>query len=137
MQGPLIVIHPEAIAEAQAARAWFSARNPAVGDRFLAEYDRAIACIAESPNRWPEHPRIPGYRWWFRFGRFGYSVVYEILPDMVHVLAVAILAKTATSDSAAEVGASANCHVFALGDCESSFETRRAGRRWCSETMGG
>ncbi|MFH0900875.1 MAG: hypothetical protein V2A73_09625, partial [Pseudomonadota bacterium] len=64
----MIVIHPEAAIEAQAARAWFSARSPAVGERFLAEYDRAIARIAESPGRWPEHPLIPGLRW-FRFGR--------------------------------------------------------------------
>jgi hypothetical protein len=38
----LIIIHPEAAAEAQAARAWYAARNSAASERFLAEYDGAI-----------------------------------------------------------------------------------------------
>jgi hypothetical protein len=53
----LIIVHPAAAAEAQAARAWYAARNPAVVGRFLSEYDRAIDRIRENPWRWPEHPR--------------------------------------------------------------------------------
>jgi plasmid stabilization system protein ParE len=84
----LIVIHPEAAAEAQAARAWYTARNPAAGVRFLAEYDRAIDRIRENPRRRPEYPQVTGFRW-FHFRRYPYAVIYELLPEGTHVLAVA------------------------------------------------
>jgi hypothetical protein len=74
----LIIIHPNAAVEAQAARAWYATRNHAVGMRFLAEYDRAInredtLAIAAEPGHedrsgvtvgvwrsapaWTSHPR--------------------------------------------------------------------------------
>lgn len=84
----MIIIHPQAAVEAQAARAWYAARNPAVGVRFLAEYDRAIQRISDNPGRWSAYPAVAGYRW-FHFKRFPYAVIYEVVSERVHVLAVA------------------------------------------------
>lgn len=84
----MIVIHPAAAAEAQAARAWYARRDTAVGERFLAEFDRAVEQVRDWPHRWPTHPHVPGFRW-FHFKRFPYAVIYEVLPDATHVLAVA------------------------------------------------
>jgi plasmid stabilization system protein ParE len=86
----LIIIHPQAAAEAKAARAWYAKRNPATGVRFLGEYDRAIDRIRENPRRWPEYPHVPdgGFRW-YHFRRFPYAVIYEVLSEGTHVLAVA------------------------------------------------
>jgi hypothetical protein len=84
----VIIIHPAAAAEAQAARAWYAERSSAAGERFLAEYDRAIGRVGESPGRWPACPYAAEFRW-YHFRRFSYSVIYECLPEAVHVLAVA------------------------------------------------
>jgi hypothetical protein len=84
----LIIVHPQAAIEAQAARAWYAARNRAVGMRFLAEYDRAIDLIREKPRRWPQYPHVAGCRW-FHFKRFPYAVIYEVFPEGTHILAVA------------------------------------------------
>ena len=73
----MIIVHPQAAVEAQAARAWYAARNRAVGMRFLAEYDRAIDLIRENPGRWAPHPHVAGYRW-FHLKRFPYAVIYEV-----------------------------------------------------------
>ncbi|TLZ38125.1 MAG: hypothetical protein E6K23_16235 [Gammaproteobacteria bacterium] len=55
-------LHPLAADEAEAARAWYLARNPAVADAFLLELDAAIANIAEGPRRWPRiHGRFRRY----------------------------------------------------------------------------
>ncbi len=84
----MIIIHPHAAVEAQAARAWYATRNHAIGMRFLAEYDRAINRIRDDPRRWPAYPYLAGYRS-FHFKRFPYAVIYEVLPEGTHVLAVA------------------------------------------------
>ena len=70
------------------ARAWYAARDAALGQRFLAEYDRAIGRLAEHPHRWPVHPRFTAYRR-LRLGRFPYSLIYELVLGTTHVLAVA------------------------------------------------
>lgn len=44
-------VHPEAIAEARAARAWYRARNPEAAEAFMAELDVAIERIEETPRR--------------------------------------------------------------------------------------
>ena len=44
-------VHPEAIADAQLARAWYAEHDAELGVRFMTELDRAIAAIAEAPQR--------------------------------------------------------------------------------------
>lgn len=48
-------VHPEAIAEAQAAYRWYQERNKTAAEAFLAELDRAAELISEGPIRWPAH----------------------------------------------------------------------------------
>ncbi|MBX3156945.1 MAG: type II toxin-antitoxin system RelE/ParE family toxin [Deltaproteobacteria bacterium] len=85
----MILIHPAAAAEARAARLRFAERDPAVAERFLAEYDRAIARVSDGPERWPRYPHLDGAYRWCRVRRFPYAVIYEVLPEVTHVLAVA------------------------------------------------
>jgi toxin ParE1/3/4 len=85
----LIIVHPAAAAEARAARFRYSKHDPAVGRRFLSEYDRAIERVCDHPSRWPNYPHHPGDFRWFHFRRFPYSLIYEVFPSVTHVLAVA------------------------------------------------
>ena len=57
-----IDVHPEAVAEAQAAAQWYRERSALAADAFLVELDRAVERIAESPNwyiaKLPENLRL-------------------------------------------------------------------------------
>jgi hypothetical protein len=53
MTGKPVVFHPEAVAEAEAAAAWYQARSSRAGELFLAELEAAIEAVA--------HGRRPGY----------------------------------------------------------------------------
>ena len=85
----MILIHPAAAAEARLARIRYAEQDPAIAERFLEEYDRAIARVGDAPDRWPVYPHLAcGFRW-CRFRRFPYAVIYELFPTVTHVLAVA------------------------------------------------
>ena len=85
----MILVHPEAAAEARAARVRYAERDPAIGTRFQAEYDRVIDRIRDHPDRWPLYPHLAGNFRWCRFRRFPYAIIYERFPTVTHVLAVA------------------------------------------------
>jgi plasmid stabilization system protein ParE len=78
--------HPEAQAEYQAALAWYHARSQQAADRFEAEVERVLGSVAANPAMFPlyddEH-RFATLR------RFPFSVVYQVLPDGVCVIALA------------------------------------------------
>ena len=57
MSSPKIDVHPEAVAEAQAAAQWYRERSALAADAFLAELDRAVERIAENPEMQPHHTR--------------------------------------------------------------------------------
>ncbi len=79
-------VHPEAIAEAQAAYGWYRERNETAAEGFLAELDRAVELISEGPMRWPtyiHHTRR------FLLRRFPFGIVYRQLGEAVQVVAVA------------------------------------------------
>lgn len=82
----LVDLHPEAIAEAQAAYRWYRNRNETAAEAFLAELDRAVEFISEGPMRWPVH--IHGTRR-FLLRRFPFGVVYRQVGEAVQVVAVA------------------------------------------------
>ncbi len=86
MADPAFEVHPEAIAEAQAARRWYAERDPRAAEAFLTELDRAQAQVAATPDRWPAH--LHGTQR-FRLRRFPYLLVYHAIPDRIIVLAVA------------------------------------------------
>ena len=48
-------VHPEAIAEAAAARLWYRERSEVAAVRFQEEIDTAIDRILEAPERWPHY----------------------------------------------------------------------------------
>jgi len=79
-------LHPLAADEAEAASAWYLARNPTVADAFLLELDAAVANIAEGRRRWP---RIHGRFRRYLLHKFPFSVVYLERPDFIEVIAVA------------------------------------------------
>ncbi|HVE87733.1 MAG TPA: type II toxin-antitoxin system RelE/ParE family toxin [Myxococcales bacterium] len=81
-----VELHPEAIAEARAARQWYEADSPPSAEAFMSEMDRGIELIAESPERWPAY-HLGTRRWLFR--RFPFSLVYRVKEEVVIVVAVA------------------------------------------------
>ncbi len=81
-----IDLHPEAVAEGQAAAHWYRERSGSAALAFLAELDRAIEKIAEGPEIWP--PYIAGTRR-FLLQRFPFSVVYRPISNRIEVVAIA------------------------------------------------
>src|SRR5471030_2925118 len=82
-----VEIHPEAMAEAAAALAWYSERSLRAPLAFAAEIDKALEAISVAPERWPvfeaDCRRFPLYR-------FPYFIVYRQKSErLVQVVAVA------------------------------------------------
>jgi toxin ParE1/3/4 len=67
-------IHPAALAELKSCLSWYLARSETAGIKFVAELDRAMDLIIQSPSRWPsgEH----GTRK-FILRRFPFAVIYR------------------------------------------------------------
>jgi plasmid stabilization system protein ParE len=79
-------VHPEAIAEARAAREWYQVRNAEAAEAFMAELDSAIEKIEEAPRQWP--PYLAKTRRYL-LRRFPFFVVFREANDRVEILAVA------------------------------------------------
>jgi plasmid stabilization system protein ParE len=82
-----VEIHPDALAEAEAAVSWYAERSSRAPAAFIEEIDNAIQSILNVPERWPIFEsncrRVPLFR-------FPYSIVYcEKSNDLVQILAVA------------------------------------------------
>lgn len=77
--------HPEALAEYEAATAYYVARDPAVAERFVAAVNDAIERILESPTRWrtidQDVRRCLTHV-------FPYGVLYTVEPDFILIVAV-------------------------------------------------
>ncbi len=86
MSGKPVAFHPEALAETEAALAWYRERSSRTAELFLTELEKAIAAISEAPQRWPLFGegtrRLP-------LLRFPYSIVYREVGASFEVLAVA------------------------------------------------
>ena len=86
MSGKPVEFHPEALAEAEAAVAWYRERSLRAAKMFVSELERAVTAISEAPYRWPLFQagcrRLP-------LRRFPYLVVYREKPRSIEVLAVA------------------------------------------------
>src|SRR5580692_7547330 len=48
-----IEIHPAALEELKSAAEWYLQRSEPAAEEFVAEVDRAVALVVESPRRWP------------------------------------------------------------------------------------
>lgn len=86
MAGSPTWLHPEAIAEARAARHWYESRSAAAAAAFMAELDVAIERIEEAPTAWPRYLEATR-RYLLR--RFPFFVVYRESGDGVQIVAVA------------------------------------------------
>ena len=79
-------LHPAAAAETEAAYAWYMERSPPAAELFVAALEQAFHRISESPERWP---RLRGSVRRYVLRRFPFSVVYQVRPDIIVVVAVA------------------------------------------------
>ncbi len=86
MSGKPVELHPEALAEAEAAVAWYRDRSLRAAEVFVSELEKAIEAISEAPHRWPSFDA--GCRR-FPLRRFPYFVVYREKARSIEVLAVA------------------------------------------------
>jgi toxin ParE1/3/4 len=82
-----VEIHPEALAEAAAAVAWYGKRSARAPAAFIEENENAVESILEAPNRWPIYEldcrRLP-------LLRFPYFIIYREKSDsLVQIGAVA------------------------------------------------
>ena len=77
--------HPEAVAEAQAAREWYEARSDTAGEKFAIELRAALERVQATPERWPRY--LHGTRRYL-LHRFPYLVVYEIASEAVYIVAI-------------------------------------------------
>jgi plasmid stabilization system protein ParE len=81
-----ILFHPEAQAEYDNAVAWYQSRSPQAATRFETEVERVLSLIDTNPAMFPSYDdehRFAVLR------RFPYSVVYQVQPGQVYVIAVA------------------------------------------------
>ena len=81
-----VEVHPEAVAEAEAAKLWYEARSHKAAHGFLAELDRAIEQISNAPDRWPNY--LHGTRR-FLLRRYPFSIVYRQVGNSIDLVAVA------------------------------------------------
>jgi len=81
-----IDVHPEAVAEAQAAAQWYRVRSGSAAGALLAELDRAVERIGESPQMWPRY--VQGTRRYL-LQRFPFYLVYREIAGKVEIVAVA------------------------------------------------
>jgi plasmid stabilization system protein ParE len=86
MGRPALELHPEAVAEASAARQWYAERSESAAARFVAELDHAIEQILEGPDQWPAY--IHSTRQ-YTLRRFPYLVVYRRASRAIQIVAVA------------------------------------------------
>ena len=86
MPRPALEVHPEAVAEARAAREWYAHRSQAAANRFMAELDHAIEQILDSPSMWPAYVHDTRQ---YTLRRFPYLVVYRQMSNLVQIVAVA------------------------------------------------
>ncbi len=86
MESKPVEFHEAASLEFEAAFAWYFERSERAALRFAREVERAVASIADAPERFPAG--TSGTRR-FLLQRFPFAVVYRELPSVIQVLAVA------------------------------------------------
>jgi plasmid stabilization system protein ParE len=79
-------IHPAALAELKSAVDWYRERSETAALKFVAQLDRAMDLVIESPERWPrgEHSTRK-----FVLRRFPFAIVYRDKKAAIQVLAIA------------------------------------------------
>ena len=81
-----VEVHPDALAEAQAAYRWYSERSETAAKFFLAELENAVEFISADPARYPVY--LDRARR-FLLKRFPFGIIYRRSDETVQILAVA------------------------------------------------
>jgi len=69
-----LVIHPAAVAEAQAAFSWYRERSIAAAQAFMTEMDRAVSRLTEKPQIWPQYSQGTQY---ILLRRFPFRIIFR------------------------------------------------------------
>ncbi|MCY3023239.1 MAG: type II toxin-antitoxin system RelE/ParE family toxin [Planctomycetota bacterium] len=80
-----VIYHPDAQPEAITAAVYFEQRREGLGQRFLEDFDRAIADIRQHPEAWPA---LEGKYRRRQLRHFPYGIIYRVYPEAVRVLAI-------------------------------------------------
>ncbi len=86
MSSQQIDVHPEAVAEAQAAVQWYRERSALAADAFLGELDRAIERISENPEMYPNYVQSTRR---YLLQRFPFYLVYRQVVGKLEIVAIA------------------------------------------------
>jgi hypothetical protein len=87
----LIIIHPQAFLEIEAAKKWYDNQFDGLGNRLITELDRALECIGESPESWP--PYVFGTRR-FLLHIFPFAIIYSYDGSSIKIFALMHLHRT-------------------------------------------
>ena len=80
-----LTYHPEAEAEVVEAAEFYETRASGLGDRFLREFDVAVAEIQASPSLWPV---VEGDLRCHAMGRFPFGIYYRVHAEELRILVV-------------------------------------------------
>jgi toxin ParE1/3/4 len=80
-----LTYHPEAESELIEAAGFYEGRCRGLGERFLREFDAAVAEIQSSPDRWAV---VEGDFRCYTMKRFPFGVYYRAGGDELHILVV-------------------------------------------------
>jgi toxin ParE1/3/4 len=82
---PHLVFHPALSSEIKASYDWYEDKANGLGDDFLSELELGFQAIIEYPDTWPVFTKCVRR---FILSRFPYSILYQITPDKILVVAV-------------------------------------------------
>jgi hypothetical protein len=82
---PRLVFHPALSSEIKASYDWYEDKANGLGDDFLSELELGFQAVIEYPDTWPLFTKRVRR---FILSRFPYSILYQIAPDMILVVAV-------------------------------------------------
>jgi toxin ParE1/3/4 len=77
--------HPKALAELDAATAYYASRRAGLEVRFLEAIHSAIQCICESPHRWRQFDADVRR---YLVHVFPYAVLYSVEGELIFIIAV-------------------------------------------------
>jgi plasmid stabilization system protein ParE len=80
-----LIYHPDAEAELIEAAQFYQRKSPGLGDRFLREFDAAIAAIQVAPQRWGI---VEGDIRRYLMDRFPYGIYYRAEGEVLRILVV-------------------------------------------------
>jgi plasmid stabilization system protein ParE len=79
-------IHAAALEELKSAIGWYLERSEPAASNFVAEVDRALESVIQSPDRWPKGQHATRK---FVLQRFPFAPIYREKENVIELLAVA------------------------------------------------